>query len=117
MPWTHDEGAPSIPDFYPGAKSPLPDPAIALAWAAANAANARDRGEDAVRGIAVLAESMRAMNDTLNGLARLISVTGTSAPTDVPAQASAEIHYPTLVGEMLAQLGLTPHQVAPEGTP
>jgi hypothetical protein len=40
--WTHDEGAPTIPDFYPGAKGPLPDPATALAWAAAHAAVARD---------------------------------------------------------------------------
>lgn len=40
--WTHDEGAPTIPDFYPGSKRPLPDPATALAWAAAHAAVARD---------------------------------------------------------------------------
>ena len=40
--WTHADGAPTIPDFYPGAKGPLPDPATALAWAAAHAAVARD---------------------------------------------------------------------------
>lgn len=42
VPWLAKDGAPPIHDYYPGAKADLPDPATALAWAAAHAANARD---------------------------------------------------------------------------
>lgn len=130
VPWTANEGAPAVPDLYEldihgqPLRRPLPDPLWALANATAHAANgrdaaiaARDYSRDNARAIAVLAEGVRALNDTVNGMARLLAVTTPIAPFDAPVPAPAEaIHYPTLVGEMLAQLGLTPHQAATEGT-
>lgn len=49
--WTHDEGAPTIGDLYPGRKpgATLPDPATALAWCTAHAAVARDAATSAAQ--------------------------------------------------------------------
>jgi hypothetical protein len=49
--WTHDEGAPAVPDLYPGRPkgSTLPDPLIALAWTAANAGRAVDAATSAAQ--------------------------------------------------------------------
>lgn len=52
--WTHDEGAPPVPDYYPGASHDLPDPLVALAWAAAHSAVARDVAQGARADIAAL---------------------------------------------------------------
>jgi hypothetical protein len=63
--WTHDEGAPPVPDLYPG-RSPnaqLPDPLVALAWCTSHAAVARDAATNAAQTAArveALVNSLRA---------------------------------------------------------
>jgi hypothetical protein len=63
--WTHDEGAPPVPDLYPGRapNAQLPDPLVALAWCTSHAAVARDAATNAAQTAArveALVNSLRA---------------------------------------------------------
>ncbi len=83
--WTHDQGAPAVPDLYRDGLPPLVDPLWALANATAHAAHARDAAAAAVDAVAELRTEVRA------SLARV-----------VPAP---EIDYRRLAAELLAGLG------------
>lgn len=54
--WTHAEGAPPVPDLYPGRPqgATLPDPLVGLSWAIAHAAVARDMATQALQQIQAL---------------------------------------------------------------
>jgi hypothetical protein len=60
--WTHDQGAPAVPDLYPGRPkgSTLPDPLVALAWDTAHSAVARDMATRAVQQIDALRADLAA---------------------------------------------------------
>lgn len=91
--WTHDEGAPPIPDLYPGRKpgAALPDPVAALAWATAHAAVARDAATSA----ATTAARIEALVNSLR----------TSPP---PVQ----IDYAQLAAALITQLGQSKGEAA-----
>lgn len=56
LSWTQSEGAPPVPDLYPGRPkgAMLPDPLVALAWDTAHSAVARDMATQAVQKIDAL---------------------------------------------------------------
>jgi hypothetical protein len=60
--WTHGEGAPAVPDLYPGRPkgSTLADPLLALAWDTAHSAVARDMATRAVQQIDALRADLAA---------------------------------------------------------
>lgn len=67
VPWTKADGAPAVPDLYPGkpAGATLPDPLLGLAFAIAHAAVARDMATQANAKIDALTAQVAALRAAL----------------------------------------------------
>jgi hypothetical protein len=93
--WTHDEGAPAVPDLYPGRPkgSTLADPLVALAWVTTHAAVARDAATSA-------ASTAQRIEAAVNNLR--------ANPPPV------QIDYAQLAGAIIAQLAQPRQTDAPQ---
>ena len=109
VPWLAKDGAPPIHDYFPGAKTDLPDPATALAWATAHAGLAARDAAAAGEKVDALRADIAAGH--LGSRARLRPARQSAAEAHGPAAVSAPAR--TVPGDRATPAGIRPASARP----